>query len=153
MLPLHCGDYGYRNDDGSECMTPLDRGQRACLRHKAEERAKARAAARDLVPPEAPPPSFEDEDAIVRWSEQMADRVVKGLLAPELSDSAGKHADRAMRRLELRAQKALTDALLQLERGGTAVVMLRQMLADPTAPRRPLPPKRVVALGDGDRPA
>ena len=153
MLPLHCGDYGYRNDDGSECMTPLDRGQRACLRHKAEERARARAAARDLLPADAARPDFTTEDSIVAWSEDMADKVSKGLLAPELSDAAGKHADRAMRRLELRAQKALTDALLQLERGGTAVVMLRQMLADPTARRRPLPPKRAVALGNGEQPA
>ena len=100
---------------------------------------------RGALPPGCAPPVFDSREAIVRWAEDMAGRVLRGELDPKLSAEARGHAQLALQARTAEAQEKLVEALLSLEHGGTAVALLAQFTsAQATNKRTPIPSRLTV---------
>jgi hypothetical protein len=106
---------------------------------------KAQLDALRRLPPDAPAPNFATRDDIVRWAEEMAGRVLRGELDPKLSAEARGHAQLALQAKTAEAQERLLEALLRVEHGGAAVMLLARLQEGLNeSRRRPLPGARAV---------
>lgn len=159
---MKCGDRGFTNATGQPCGQVIGAKSAGCIFHdpaRAGEAKKAQAKGalasrmRFTLPKTYQVPEFATRESIVRWAEDMAGRVLRGELDPKLSAEARGHAQLALQARTAEAQKKLVEALLRVEHGGAAMLLLTKLqdgLAD--GRRRPLP-GRVVSLPtppDGD---
>ncbi len=131
-------------------------GQARCLTHatdptrirRREERNRAGGENRLRTLPKASrEPRFRSAAQVRRYAERLAHLVTTGQLAVKLADTAIRAAGLALQVHQLKNQERLTDALLRLEHGGAAVMLLRESLSE--GKRRPLP-GRIQALPSGD---
>lgn len=95
---------------------------------------------RSYLPSSAPRPEFSSTAAVVAWAEATAHKVLSGALDPRAAGEARQLAALTIQARSAEAQERLVDALLRLENGGAAVMMLARLtdgIADGKG--RPLP--------------
>jgi hypothetical protein len=157
---MKCGDAGGRLvTTGEPCRQTTAMGKR-CLWHSRDAdgrrlvaikgSVKAHLQALQRLAVDSPAPSFADREAIVVWAQEMAGKVLRGELDPRLSAEARGHAQLALQARTAESQERLVEALLRVEHGGAAMLLLARLqdgLAD--GRRRPLPgrPLSLVAPG------
>ncbi len=145
---MHCGDLGHKTIHGQPCGQTVGRGKKACIWHSRtpEQRsvlARKGGIARSLekaLPSTYNVPPFDTRESIVEWAREMAGKVLRGELSPKLSAEARGHAQLALQARTAEAQERLVEALLTVEHGGSAMLLLTRLqdgLAD--GRRRPLP--------------
>ena len=157
---MTCGDKGHVRADGQPCGQPINAKMPACIHHRstpAERRlfgVKGALASRmrRYLPATTVAPEFSSTEAIVRWAEQTAQRVLTGNLDPRAASEARQLAALTISARQADAQAQLVDALLRLENGGAAMALLAQFTNGDPAKRRPLPGGRVLSLrpSEGD---
>jgi hypothetical protein len=80
-----------------------------------------------FLPATSAPPEFSSTASIVAWAEQTAQRVLTGALDPRAAGEARQLAALTITARQADAQAALVEALLKLEHGGTAVMLLSRL--------------------------
>jgi hypothetical protein len=150
---VKCGDKGFLTADGQPCGQPIAASAKGCVWHSRtpEERSalatKGALASRmrRYLPTAAPAPEFSTTEAIVRWAEQTAHRVLTGTLDPRAASEARQLAALTVSARQAEAQASLVDALMRLESGGAAVALLAQF-TNANGKRTPLPPRPWASL-------
>jgi hypothetical protein len=145
-----CGDAGGRIlTTGEPCRQGTGQGRRCCWHSTTPDGRRAlsmkglvsaQLGALKRLAADAPLPTFADREAIVEWAQDMAGRVLRGELDPKLSAEARGHAQLALQARTAEAQERLVEALLRVEHGGAAMLLLTRLqdgLSD--GKRRPLP--------------
>jgi hypothetical protein len=145
-----CGEAGGRIvATGEPCQQNTGQGKR-CVWHGTtpdgrrvlaiKGSVKAQLQALRRLAADSPAPTFADREAIVRWAEEMAGKVLRGELDPKLSAEARGHAQLALQARTAEAQERLVEALLRVEHGGAALLLWQRLQSGLTdGPRRPLP--------------
>jgi hypothetical protein len=91
---------------------------------------------------------FPDREAVVRFVEDLAKRALTENVDLRRIDTALKAANVALTAHGMGIQEKMVEALLRLEHGGTAIVLLERMQASlSTGARRPLP-GRVMRIAE-----
>ena len=145
---MHGGDLGHKTIHGEPGCQTVGRGKKGCIWHSQtpEQRsilARKGGIARSLekaLPSTYRVPPFDTRESIVEWAREMAGKVLRGELSPKLSAEARGHAQLALQARTAEAQERLVEALLTVEHGGAAMLLLTRLqdgLAD--GRRRPLP--------------
>ena len=159
---MRCGDLGHVGNDGRPCGQNIGQYAKGCPWHAGGREGASRFALRGVIasrrkhvamlPLETQSPEFASPDEILTYAATTARQVVVGELSPQLSAEARGWASVALKVHEIKATERLAAAVLQIERGGHAIVLLQQLQASiAEGKRRPLP-GRVVPLppnGDG----
>lgn len=90
--------------------------------------------------------AFPDRESVVRFVEDLAKRALTDSIDLRRIDVALRAANVALTAFGMSTQERMVDALLRLEHGGTAIVLLERMQSSlATGSRRPLP-GRVLTL-------
>lgn len=156
-----CGTAGGRVlSTGAPCGQTTAEGKR-CLWHATTEHGrrvlsikgsvKAQLLALQKLAADSPAPTFGSREEIVRWSEEMAGKVLRGELDVRLSAEARGHAMLALQARTAEAQEKLVEALLTLERGGSAMLLLARLTDGlSTDRRRPIPGRILHPVPPGD---
>ena len=145
---MKCGDKGHKTKHGVPCDQNISARAKGCLwhtRNAAQRRilaAKGSVVGRmkNVLPATYRVPPFDTRESIVNWARDMAGKVLRGELSPKLSAEARGHAQLALQARTAEAQERLVEALLTVEHGGSALLLLTRLqdgLAD--GRRRPLP--------------
>jgi len=130
-------------------------GQARCLTHATDALRIRRRDERNqggghnrlrTLPKDTPVPRFATSAQVRRFAERMAHLVMTGQLARQVAETSLRAAGLALQVRQLENAERLTDALLRVQHGEAAVMLLAR-LQDSIAsgPRRPLP-GRIQAL-------
>jgi hypothetical protein len=150
---VKCGDRGFTTADGRPCGQVIGKKAAGCIWHTSSPEGRRAFAMkggiasrmRRYLPAEAPPPEFSNTVAIVAWAERTAQRVLAGELDPRAASEARQLAALTISARAADAQERLVEALLRVEHGGAALLMLSRLqegLAD--GRRRPLPGRAIA---------
>ena len=97
---------------------------------------------------------FDSVESIITWSRDMAERCLKEDIDPRRTSEARGFAHLALSAIQTRTQEHMINALLQLEHGSSALVLLTKFQQGVAAgPRRPVPGrtvKHIEALPQGE---
>jgi hypothetical protein len=159
-----CGAAGGRilGPDGQETSTPCRQGTavgKRCGFHRTDAAGRRLLALkggiasrmRSALPASMPEPPFTSPESIVAWSQRMAHAALTQNVDPRRMAEARGFAHLALAALNARIQAQLVEALLRVEHGGAALVLLERLrggLAD--GPRRPLPGRVLTAAARSD---
>lgn len=160
---MKCGELGFTNADGQPCGQNVAVGAKSCLWHdqtphgkrKADlERKRGGIASRGKgALPGDYAVRFPDRESVVRFVEDLAKRALTEDVDLRRIDTALKAANVALTAHGMAIQEKMVEALLRLEHGGTAIVLLERMQTSlSSGPRRPLP-GRLMTLPTEERPA
>ncbi len=150
---MKCGDKGHKTIHGAPCGQTIPARAKGCLWHSRTPEQRSILAAKggivrnikNALPPDYQVPPFDSRESIIAWSQDMAGNVLRGELSPKLSAEARGHAQLALQARTAEAQERLVEALLTVEHGGAALLLLTRLqdgLAD--GRRRPLPGTRAL---------
>ncbi|MHB8510224.1 MAG: hypothetical protein ACYDGR_16535 [Candidatus Dormibacteria bacterium] len=151
---MKCGELGFLNADGLPCGQNVATGAKSCLWHDQTPKGKRRAdlerkrgglvsRGKGALPP-GYAVSFPDREAVVRFVEDLAKRALTEDVELRRIDTALRAASVALTAHGMAIQERMVEALLRLEHGGTAIVLLERMQASlSTGTRRPLPGRLV----------
>ena len=145
---MRCGDLGHKTVHGEPCHQTVGRGKKGCIWHTRNPeqrrllatRGALAARSRFFLPADTPPPEFRDTPSIVAWAERTAQLVMTDKLDPRAAGEARQLAALTISARQALAQEKLVEALLTVEHGGSALLLLTRLqdgLAD--GRRRPLP--------------
>jgi len=140
---MKCGDMGFKTVSGAPCGQPLHHGATACLWHSRapEERSilagrfggmnrKSRAVAQDYKVRQ-----FTDRAEVIRFAHDMAELALKR-----------RAATLALQAFAQEMNEKLVNALLQVENGGVAFALYKNLTSVTTpSHRRPLPPRVITS--------
>ena len=154
---MKCGEKGHKTIHGAPCGQDIAARAKGCLWHSrtpAQRRILAAKGAiiqkmKNVLPASYQVPPFDTRESIVEWARDMAGKVLRGELSPKLSAEARGHAQLALQARTAEAQERLVEALLTVEHGGSALLLLTRLqdgLAD--GRRRPLPGARALPLSE-----
>ena len=160
-----CGDYGYQNAFRQPCGQTLREGETACLWHRSTPAERSAIASRggrkksiqeNGLPEEAVASlSFQTIDQVVTFVETMAKQALTSPLHRGRIETALKCANVAKGCFETKATQELTRAVLTMEHGGGAVLLLQRLQEGMAGgARKPLPGRRmpVVELSETGAP-
>ena len=103
-----------------------------------------------LIPVGSYHPQFESRAAVVRFAEDLAKKVLTSRVDPKRVSVALHAATVALSAFAAQTQEKLLDALLKIEYGESALLMLSRLQEGmKQGARRPLP-ARVVTIGQGE---
>lgn len=153
---MKCGELGFTNADGAPCGQNVAAGAKSCLWHDESPKGRRRAdlerkrggissRAKSALPASYLVKPFDSVDSIIEWAHEMAGKVLKEDIDPRRTSEARGFAQLAVSAHQIRTQERMVEALLRLEHGGTAIVLLERMQASlSTGTRRPLPGLRAT---------
>lgn len=154
---MRCGDRGHVTAAGTPCQQPINPKAAGCLHHDPTTSPEQKHAAylkgalasrmRTYLPSDTPRPEFSSTETIVTWAQDTAHRVLCGELDPRAAAEARQLAALTIAARSAEASEKLVEALLRVEHGGAALVLLAR-LTDGLAngQRRPLPPRVLAAV-------
>ena len=157
---MTCGELTkHTNKRGALCgqIVAADAVQ-GCLWHSRSATARSLMASKGpaarrkklLVPVGSCRPQFESRASIIQFVQDLAHRVLTTRVDPRRIDSALRAAGEARAVLAAAVQEKILDALLKIEYGETALLMLTRLQEGmKQGARRPLP-ARVVTIGQGE---
>jgi hypothetical protein len=163
---MKCGDLGHKAKDGQPCQQNIPSGASGCIWHRSEEERhfyamKGGLAQKEkkLLPPDPSIPPFhmtpfDSRQDVVRFVQDLARRVLTESIDARRVDTALRAAGVALTAFGQETQEKMVDALLKLEHGGTAVIMLERLTETiATGRRRPLPGSVAALPAPGGEPA
>ncbi len=142
--------------DGLACRHPVPcpwHGAGATAESRSELARQGGLGKLRTLSHDTPEPRFRTTEDVRRYAERTAYLVTTGQLDRHVAETALRAAGLGLQVHQLKNQERLTDALLRMEHGGAAVLLLSRLqesLAD--GRRRPLP-GRVHALAAPQEPA
>jgi hypothetical protein len=95
-------------------------------------------------------PALDSHEAIAAWARDMAGRVLRAEVDPKLVSEARSCVQLVVQSAAARDQRQLVEALLAIERGGAAMVLLTRLqdgLAD--GRRKPIPGRALAPVPSG----
>ena len=155
---MTCGEKGFKTKTGQPCRFNIRADARGCTFHLLGSKGRSILAAkgpaarrlRKLLPGTYCVPPFDTRASILAFVQDLAHRVLTTKVDPRRIDSALRAAGEARAVLAAATQEKLLDALLKIEYGEAAMMMLTRLQEGlKHGPRRPLP-GRVVALPQGE---
>jgi hypothetical protein len=158
---VKCGDLGHKTVTGQPCQQNIPHGAKGCLWHTRtpEERTKlARFAGitsqkHRLIPEtyKANLPPFDTRENVIKFAEQVACAVLTSSVDAKRVDVALRAASVALSGFQAITQEKLNEALLKLEGGGAALILLERLkVAVAEGKHRPLPGARTLTIPPGD---
>ncbi len=164
---MKCGDLGHRSANGEPCGQQISATSKGCLWHDPtrtpEERhfyatkgGYSRKEKKLLpAPPDAPPfrtPDFGTRESVVNFVQDLARRVLTEAIDPRRVEAALRAAGVALTAFGQQTQERMVEALMRLEHGSTAVIMLERLTEGmASGRRRPLPGlPRTLPMPGGD---
>ncbi len=153
---MKCGEKGWiAKSHGGPCGQDISAKAKGCIWHTSSPEKRRILAAKGSVvgriknelPSNYEVPPFDSCESIVKFAEDLAGRVLRGQVSPKLSAEARGFAQLALQARTAEQQERLVEALLKVEHGGTALLLLTRLqdgLAD--GRRRPLPGTRALSL-------
>jgi len=157
---MKCGDRGFKTAAGTPCGQNIGAGAAGCIWHLQNADGRRLLAIRGNFASRmkrAPPstyqvPEFDDEAAIIRFARELARLALTEDVDPRRVAEARGAAALALQGFSALTQAKLVDALLTIEHGGPAMILLNQLKAA-DGPKRLLPwkvpPAAPVASGSG----
>lgn len=151
---MKCGDRGHRTASGKPCQQNIASTAKGCLWHtrNAEQRHVLAVAGgiasrrRHVLPVDYHMIPFESRECVIRFAEDLARRVLTSDLDARRVDSALRAASVALSAFAQATQEKLVEALLKLENGGSALILLERLQVGLTeGRRRPLPVSGLLA--------
>lgn len=150
---MKCGDLGFTNAAGAPCGQNIAADATGCLWHSrtAEERSllatKGAIASKmkKALPADYAMRPFDSRDSVIQFAQDLAYRVLTQDVDPRRIDTALRAAQVALSGFAAATQEKLVDALLRIEHGGAAMMLLTRLQEGLTERRtRPLPGVRVL---------
>jgi hypothetical protein len=151
---MKCGDKGHTTATGAPCGQTIAATAAGCVWHTRDAEGRRLLATRGALasrmqhylPSSAPRPEFSSTAAIVTWAEQTAHKVLAGELDPRAAGEARQLAALTIAARSADATQQLVEALVRLEGGGQALVLLGRLREGlDSGARKPLP-GRVLAM-------
>jgi hypothetical protein len=152
---MKCGDRGHRKADGTPCQQTIGVKAAGCIWHTSSPEGRAAFAMkgglasrmRRALPASTPEPPFDTVENIIAWAQQMARAaLVEEVDTRRLAEARG-FAQLALSALSARTQQELVDALLKLEHGGAAMLLLSRLTNGLNEGRtRPLPGRTLTVV-------
>ncbi len=153
---MKCGEIsGHMTKQGKPCgQNVAADATQGCLWHSRGPRARSLMASKGpaarrqkrLIPVGSYHPQFETRDAVVRFAEDLAKKVLTSRVDPRRVDSALRAATVALSAFAAQTQEKLVDTLLRIEHGEAAMALLLRLQEGlAKGPRRPVP-GRVVTI-------
>ncbi len=152
---MKCGDLGHKTANGTPCQQTIAATAKGCIWHSPDitdtqrrfyaQKGGEAVRKRKLLPadPTLPPfrmTAFTSRRDVVAFVHDLARRVLTEKIDPKRVDTAIRAAGVALTAFGQETQERMVEALLKLEHGGTAVVMLERLTEHiTTGRRRPLP--------------
>ncbi len=153
-----CGDRGFKNKVGQPCRFNIRADAKGCKSHLLGPKGRSLLASKGpaarrmkrLLPGNYCVPPFDTRESIIRFVQDLAHRVLTTKVDPRRIDSALRAAGEARAVLAAATQEKLLDALLRIEYGEAAMMLLTRLQDGlKQGPRRPLP-GRVVTIPQGE---
>jgi hypothetical protein len=157
---LICGDLGYVNHAGRPCGQVIGRGVGGCIHHDPRRPGAAHAAQvkgaiasrmRRAMAASTPEPPFDTIESIVAWAQRLARAALVEDVDPRRLAEARGFAQLALSALSARTQQQLVDALLALEHGGAAMLLLSRLTNGEGRPK-PLPGRTLAIVRSDPEP-
>lgn len=151
---MKCGALGHKTALGKPCDQNIPASAKGCLWHTASPArrrllaTKGSLAARmnRALPRTYRVIPFESREAVIRFVEDLAQRVLTADVDRGRIDTALRAASVALSGFAQQTQERLVEALLKVEHGGAAVLLLQQFTdGHHEGRRRPLP-GRIASL-------
>lgn len=157
---MKCGELGHRTANGQPCQQNIAPTAKGCLWHspdRTEEQKHFTALKgglmvrkRRLLPETTNLPPFDCRENVIRFAEGLARDVLTKDVDPRRIDTALRAAGVALTGFAQATQEKLLEAILTLERGGTALIMLQRIQGALTEGRRnPLPLSGLRTVSEG----
>ncbi|MDA2910419.1 hypothetical protein MYX04_05765 [Nitrospiraceae bacterium AH_259_D15_M11_P09] len=155
---MKCGERGFKTKTGQPCKFNISDAANGCKYHLLGPKGRSLLASkgpaarrlRRLLPANYEVPAFDNRESVQRFAQDLARKVLTTPCDPRRIDTALRAAGVALSALAAATQEKLVDALLCIEHGGAAVLLLTRLqdgLKQGT--RRPLP-GRVVTIPQGE---
>jgi hypothetical protein len=160
---MKCGDLGFTTSLGAPCQQNVGRASKGCLWHSRSPEQRAVLAMkgglaskmRRAKPADYVMAPWDDRAAVVRFAEDMARTALTEDVDPRRVDVALRAAGVALQGFAAETQEKLVDALLRLEHGGAAALLLERLSSGLASGRVRMLPKRTalqVVESDGGGP-
>jgi hypothetical protein len=150
---VKCGEKGWTTAAGTPCQQNIGKGAVGCLWHSKNEVGRAALAMKGgiasrmkrALPATYEIHPFENREDVIRFANTMATLALKHDVDTRRIDCALRAAGLALQAFAQAVNERLVDALLQVEHGGVALTLYRNLTAVTSSTlRRPLPPRRVT---------
>lgn len=155
---MKCGDKGHKTILGAPCQQPINSKAKGCLWHsRTPEQRKLMSLRGNVIgrlkralPADYQMIPFDSRESVIRFAEDMARQALTGDVDCRRVDTALRAAGVALSAFTAATQEKLVEAMLRVEHGGTAMLLLAR-LTDGLAEgrRRPLP-GRALAIAEGE---
>ena len=151
---MKCGDKGHTTRLGAPCQQTIGVDAKGCLwhtrdaaeRHLLALKGGLVAGRRNKLPESYRVPAFSSRENILAFVQDLAQRVLIHDVDPRRVDSALRAAGVALTAHAQATQEQLVDALLKIEHGGAALVLLERLQVGLVQGKhRPLPGREALA--------
>ena len=155
---MTCGERGFKTKTGRPCRFTISAAAKGCKYHLLGPKGRSLLASRGplarrlkrLLPGNYEIPCFDSRESVQRFAQDLAHKVLTTPCDPRRIDTALRAAGVALSALAAATQEKLLDALLRIEYGEAAVLLLSRLQDGLSkGPRRPLP-GRVVTIPQGE---
>ncbi len=155
---MTCGDRGFKTKTGRPCGFNIKADANGCKYHLLGPKGRSLLASKGplarrlkrLLPGNYEVPAFDTRESVQRFAQDLAHKVLTTPCDPRRIDTALRAAGVALSALAAATQEKLLDALLRIEYGEAAVLLLTRLQEGmKQGPRRPLP-RRVVTITQGE---
>ncbi len=162
---MKCGDLGFTNALGQPCQQNIASDAKGCLWHSRTAAERSLLAARGpfvarmkrALPADYQAPQFATREDVLVFVRDLLQWALTGDIEKWRIAEARQAANLALSVFEAQDQRKLIDAILTMEHGGAAMLLLTRMQESlGTAQRKPLPgrslavvPRASVPEGDG----
>lgn len=157
---MRCGDKGHKTILGRPCQQPINAKAKGCLWHSRTPAQRKLMSLRGNVigrlkralPEDYKMIPFDSRESVIRFAEDLARRVLTQDVDPRRVDTALRAATVALSAFTAATQEKLVEAMLRVEHGGTAMLLLARLTDGLTEGRRRPLPGRPLAIVEGDAP-
>ncbi len=154
---MKCGELGHKTADGKPCGQTISATAKGCIWHSPDRTPEQKhqtamkgallAHKRRLLPETSRLPPFDTREHVIKFAEGLARDVLTRDVDPRRVDTALRAAGVALTAFAQETQEKLVDALLKIEHGGAAMLLLSRLQDGLTqGRRRPLPGRALPAL-------
>ncbi len=156
---MKCGDLGHKTRTGKPCGQIIGPKAKGCLWHTRDAAGRKLLSMKGTIvarlkralPKSYAIPEFVSPDSIKAFARELARlALTEDVDFRRLAEARGA-AHLALAAISATNQERLIEALLTVERGGAAVLLLQQLQTSLVEGRRkPLPGRVLAATGEGD---
>ncbi len=151
---MKCGSLGHKTIHGLPCQQDISHESKGCIWHVSDAAqrqvvarlAQVRRLTHKKLPDEYPVPEFTNLETIVTFAHKLAKVALTGTVDPRRVSEARQCAGLALSAFQAQDQKRLVDAVVRLQHGEAAVLLLQRMTESVADGRKkPLPGRMLAA--------